>query len=189
MQTFGVAHSWGYEISLNWNDKIGKDFRYWAKFNLSYNQNEVLEMKETPMNNAYQYAKGHRIGSRSQYKFWKYYYDGAEADYEAEFGKPFPKQLVSDLKNGDCVYVDLDGNGIIDGNDMTRGEGYTDDPQYIAGLNFGFQWKGLALNAQFTGAWNVSRMLSDVFRQPFFRLINHYPGRTSTVSRRQFMDC
>lgn len=168
LANLGVAHSWGYEISLNWNDKIGKDFRYWAKFNLSYNQNEVLEMKEAPMNNAYQYAKGHRIGSRSQYKFWKYYYDGAEADYEAEFGKPFPKQLVSDLKNGDCVYVDLDGNGIIDGNDMTRGEGYTDDPQYIAGLNFGFQWKGLALNAQFTGAWNVSRMLSDVFRQPFF---------------------
>lgn len=168
LANLGIAHSWGYEISLNWNDKIGKDFRYWAKFNLSYNQNEVLEMKETPMNNAYQYAKGHRIGSRSQYKFWKYYYDGAEADYEAEFGKPFPKQLVSDLKNGDCVYVDLDGNGIIDGNDMTRGEGYTDDPQYIAGLSFGFQWKGLALNAQFTGAWNVSRMLSDVFRQPFF---------------------
>nr|MBP7471638.1 TonB-dependent receptor [Prevotella sp.] len=164
----GEAKSWGYEISLNWNDKIGKDFRYWAKLNLSHNQNEVVEMKESPLNNDYQYQKGHRIGARSQYKFWKFYYEGAEADYEKEFGTAFPKQLVSDLKAGDCVYVDLDKNGYIDGNDMTRGLGYTDDPEYIAGLNFGFSWKGFSLNAQFTGAWNVSRMLSDVFRQPFY---------------------
>ncbi|MEE3415792.1 MAG: SusC/RagA family TonB-linked outer membrane protein, partial [Prevotella sp.] len=108
------------------------------------------------------------IGARSQYKFWKFYYEGAETDYEKEFGSAFPKQLVNTLKPGDAVYVDLDKNGIIDGNDMSRDFGYTDDPEYIAGLNFGFQWKGLSLNAQFTGAWNVSRMLSDVFRQPFY---------------------
>lgn len=93
------------------------------------------------MNNAYQYQKGHRIGARSMYKFWKYYYDGAEADYEKEFGSAFPKQIVKKLKPGDAVYVDLDKNGVIDANDMSRDNGYTDDPQYIAGLQFGFQWK------------------------------------------------
>ncbi|MBQ3858216.1 SusC/RagA family TonB-linked outer membrane protein [Segatella bryantii] len=164
----GEAKSWGYEVSLNWNDKIGKEFRYWVKANLSYNQNEVIDAREAPMNNEYQYSKGHRIGARSQYKFWKFYYEGAETDYEKEFGSAFPKQLVNTLEPGDAVYVDLDKNGIIDGNDMSRDYGYTDDPEYIAGLNFGFQWKGLSLNAQFTGAWNVSRMLSDVFRQPFY---------------------
>lgn len=163
----GVAHSWGWEVSLNWNDKIGSDFRYWTKFNISYNQNEVLEMKEAPLNNEYQYQRGHRIGSRSQYKFWKFYYEGAEADYEKEFGSAFPQQYV-DLKPGDAVYVDLDKNGYIDGNDMSRDYGYTDDPQYIAGFNLGFQWKDLSFNAQLTGAWNVSRMLSDLFMQPFY---------------------
>ena len=165
----GEAKSWGYEVSLNWNDKIGKNFRYWAKFNLSYNQNEIVERMEVPQPNDYQYVKGHRIGSRSQYKFWKFYYEGCEADYMKEFGvDKFPTQLVETLKPGDCVFVDLDKNGYIDGNDNSRELGYTDDPEYIAGLSFGFQWKDLSFNAQLTGAWNVTRMLSDVFRQPFY---------------------
>ena len=165
----GEAKSWGYEVSLNWNDKIGKNFRYWAKFNLSYNQNEIVERMEVPQPNDYQYVKGHRIGSRSQYKFWKFYYEGCEADYMKEFGvDKFPTQLVEKLKPGDCVFVDLDKNGYIDGNDNSRELGYTDDPEYIAGLSFGFQWKDLSFNAQLTGAWNVTRMLSDVFRQPFY---------------------
>ena len=37
---------WGWELFLNWNDKIGDNFRYWATFNLSYNQNEILEDKK-----------------------------------------------------------------------------------------------------------------------------------------------
>jgi len=165
----GEAKSWGYEISLNWNDKIGQHFRYWLKGNLSYNQNKIIERKEAPQTNDYQYSKGYRIGSRSQYKFWKYYYTGCEQDYMKEFGvDKFPTQMVATLKPGDAVYVDLDGNGKIDTDDMSHGFGYTDDPQYIAGLNMGFQWDNFSFYAQLTGAWNVSRMLSGIFRQPFY---------------------
>lgn len=165
----GEAKSWGYEVSLNWNDKIGQHFRYWLKGNLSYNQNKIIERKEAPQTNAYQYSKGYRIGARSQYKFWKFYYEGCEQDYMKEFGvDKFPTQMVASLKPGDAVYVDLDGNGKIDTDDMSHGFGYTDDPQYIAGLNMGFQWNNLSFYAQFTAAWNVSRMLSGIFRQPFY---------------------
>ncbi len=53
----GSVDSWGWELSLKWNDKIGDNFRYWAGINLSYNQNEILEKKEAPQNNLYQYQK------------------------------------------------------------------------------------------------------------------------------------
>lgn len=165
----GEVKSHGWEVSVNWNDKIGKDFRYWAKLNLSNNYNEIIEMKEAPQKNEYMYQRGHRIGARSQYKFWKYYYVGAEADYEKEFGKPFPTQLVPNLEPGDCVYIDLDGDGKIDESDLSRDYGYTDDPEFMAGLTFGFAWKRLTFNAQLTGAWNVSRSIAAVFRQPFWR--------------------
>ncbi len=165
---FGIVDSWGWETSINWQDQIGeKGFRYWAKLNLSYNQNEIIEDRQAPQENEYMYTAGHRIGSRSMLKFWKYYYDGAEADYEREFGHPFPKQIVSDLKPGDAVYVDLDHNGEIDANDATREMGFTDDPQYVAGLTLGFFYQGFSFNAQLTGAWNVSRLLAGVFRRPF----------------------
>lgn len=165
----GKVNSWGWELSLKWNDKIGQDFRYWIGLNLSYNQNKVIDMREAPKNNAYELVKGHRIGSRSQYKFWRYYDEGTPELYEKTFGKPFPKSLASDgLQPGDAVYVDLDGNGIIDSDDMSRDYGFTDDPEYMGGINLGFNWKGWEMSMQWTGAWNVSRMLSDVFQRPFY---------------------
>ncbi len=175
----GEVNSWGYEVSLNWNDKIGKNFRYWVKANLSYNQNEILEKKETPQEYEYQYQKGHRIGSRSQLKFWKYYYEGAEADYKKEFGVDLDTQFANakdGLQPGDCIYADLNGDGTVDSKDFSYSYGYTDDPEYLAGLNLGFQWKGLSFNAQMTAAWNVTRMLSDVFRQPFYSASNAKQG-------------
>ena len=70
----------------------------------------------------------------------------------------------------------MDKDGKVDGNDVVVGTGYTDDPQYIAGLTLGFVWKRLSFNAQFTGAWNVSRLISDVFRQPFLAAGNNTMG-------------
>lgn len=162
----GIVNSWGWEVSLKWNDAIGKDFRYWATLNLSHNQNRVIEKKEAPLNNAYQYEKGHRLGSRYMYKFFRFYDSDTPRLYEETFGEPYPQQLV-DLKDGDAVFVDLDHNGKIDDNDKTHAIGYTDDPEYIAGLNFGFSYKDLDFSMQWTGAWNVSRMIADVFRVPF----------------------
>ena len=82
---FGIVDSQGWELSVNWQDKIGSDFRYSVKVNLSHNQNEIIEDRQAPQQNDYMYTAHHRIGSRLQYKFWKYYYEGAEADYEKEF--------------------------------------------------------------------------------------------------------
>ena len=173
----GETKSWGWELSVGYNDKIGKDLRVWGKLNLSYNQNEIIEMRETPQKNDYMLAKGHRIGARSMYKFWKYYEgEQTKVEYEKTFGQPFPAQLKDYLMPGDCVYVDLDGDGKINPNDKTCDNGYTDDPEYMAGLTLGFNYKRLTFNMQLTGAWNVSRYITDVFRQPFYCSSNTTQG-------------
>lgn len=177
----GVVDSWGWEVSLQWNHSVGKDWRYWATVNLSYNQNEVKERKEAPQNNAYQYQKGHRLNSRSMYKFFEFYEAGAtEARYEKKYNEAFPKQIIElnggTLKDGDAVYVDLDHSGQIDANDMTRDLGWTDDPQWVGGLNMGVQYKDWELSMQWTGAWGVSRMISDVFRMPFYSKTSRTEG-------------
>lgn len=164
----GAVDSWGWEVSAKWNDKIGKKFNYWVGMNISYNQNNVVERKEAPQNNAYQMQKGHRIGSPSLYKFFEYYNENTAAHYKEVYGEELPQQMISNLQNGDCVYVDLDHNGIIDSNDQSRELSYTEDPEYTIGLNFGFRWKDLELNTQWTGAWNVMRLLSGTFRSPFY---------------------
>nr|WP_320060164.1 TonB-dependent receptor [uncultured Bacteroides sp.] len=162
----GIVDSWGWELSLKWNDVIGKDFRYFAGLNLSYNQNKIIEQKEAPLNNEYRYNKGHRIGARGLYQFLEYYNENTPQHYKELYGEELPMQIGT-LQNGDCVYVDLDHNGKIDSGDMSRALGHTDDPEYMAGINMGFSWKNLDVTLQWTGAWGVTRMISDLFRRPF----------------------
>lgn len=161
----GKVDSWGYEVSLKWGDKIGSKFRYWIEGNLSYNQNEIKEMYEAPQNYEWMYQKGHRIGARSIRQFWGFYDDTANERYKAQYGQDIAEHSGG-LLAGDCVYVDLDGDGTIDSNDLSYSLGYTDDPEYTIGVNIGFEWKNLEVTTQWTGAWNVSRMLDETFRQP-----------------------
>ncbi len=167
---FGIVDSWGWELSVNWNDKIGKDFLYWARFNLSYNDNKIIENREAPQSEEYMYTAGHRIGTRSLLQFWGFYDETAAARYEEEFGEPLPDQLVENKKlaNGDAIYVDLNHDGKIDASDYTRNLGKTDDPRYIAGLSLGFSWKGWSFSTQLTGAWDVTRLIDGAFRRPFW---------------------
>ena len=169
MTNYGIVDSWGWELSIGWNDFIGKDFSYWARFNLSYNDNKIKRDGQAPQTYDYQKTVGHRIGARSQLLFWGYYDDTAAERYEAQYGVPLPEQLKPNksLNAGDPIYVDLNEDGKIDDNDYSYDFGKTDDPRFIAGLNFGFAWKGISLAAQFTGAWDVTRNIEGAFRQPF----------------------
>jgi hypothetical protein len=177
LANLGEMRSWGWEITAKWNDKIGKDFRYNIGLNLMYNQNRVVERKEAPLNEEYQYIKGHRLGSRLQYKFFELYNsETTPAHYKEVYGTEMPTQLVADLKDGDCVYVDLNGDGKIDSDDKSRDYGYTDDPEYMAGLNLGFSWKGFDVSMQWTAAWNVTRSISGAFRRPFTDRTNSNQG-------------
>lgn len=173
MANLGEMRSWGWELTFKWNDRIGKDFRYNVGLNLMYNQNRIDEMKEAPQDEEYMYRKGNRNGARKQYLFFEYYDEKTTSKHYKEiYGTDMPKQMAENkeggkLMNGDCTYVDLNGDGEINASDMSYGYGFTDDPEYMAGLNLGFSWKGFDFSMQWTGAWNVSRSISNVFRRPF----------------------
>ncbi|MBQ8673020.1 MAG: TonB-dependent receptor [Bacteroides sp.] len=160
----GETENKGYELQLKWNDRLSDDFRYWANANISFARNKIVYMNEVAQNEPWMYQTGRRINSRSMYKFWGFYDENADARYQEEFGQPIADHGIS-LVYGDAVYVDLNKDGKLDGNDATRDIGFTDVPEYTAGLNMGFQWGKLDFSMQWTGAWNVDRMLSE-FRRP-----------------------
>ncbi len=167
---FGEVNSWGWEVSLGWSQIINRDFSYSLKFNLSYNDNKIVKDGQAPQLYDYQKTVGHRIGARSQLLFWGFYDETADQRYQDQYGAPIPEQLKSNdkLNYGDPIYVDLNGDGKIDSNDYSRDYGKTDDPRFIAGFNLGLTWKGLSFNAQFTGAWDVTRSLGGAFVTPFW---------------------
>ena len=172
----GRVKNHGFEITLNWEDRIG-DFRYSISPNFSFARNEVVEMLEVPPMYEYLRHTGLPVGQRFGYDLFEFYQPGTEERYKAAYGKDMPDQNIS-LKYGDAVYVDLNDDGIIDQNDQ-KPLGYTDNPEITYSLNTSFHWKGLDFSMLWTGADHVSRSLNGYFRDQF--------GSTNTSALAQWV--
>ena len=172
----GRVKNHGYEITLSWEDKIG-DFRYSISPNVSFARNQVIEMLEVePL---YEYLKhtGLPVGQPFGYELFEFYQPGTEERYKAAYGVDMPDQNL-DLKYGDCVYVDLNGDGIIDANDQ-HAIGYSATPELTFSLNASFHWKTLDFSMLWTGADHVNRTLNGYFRDQF--------GSTNTSALTQWV--
>ena len=160
----GVVDSHGYEITLRWDDKVGKDFRYWVSPNLSFARNKIVEQMEVRPNEDYLWRTGKPVNQPFGRKFWGFYDETANERYKAQYGSDIANHSVV-LRNGDAVYVDINGDGVINDDDKIA-MGYTNVPEYVVGANIGFEWNGFDLSMQWTGAWNTSRMLQETLREP-----------------------
>ena len=172
----GRVKNHGYEISMNWTDKIG-NVHYSIAPSFSFARNKVLEMLEvTPM---YDYLRhtGLPVGQRFGYDLFEFYQPGTEDRYKEKYGVDMPDQNL-ELKYGDCVFVDLNGDGIIDQNDQ-KPLGYTDNPEITYSLNTSVSWKGFDFSMLWIGADHVSRTLNGYFRDQF--------GSTNTSALTQWV--
>ena len=172
----GRVKNHGYEITLNLEGGRG-DFHYSISPNFSFARNKVIEMLEVePM---YEYLKhtGLPVGQPFGYDLFEFYQEGTEERYKAAYGTDMPDQGIA-LKYGDCVYVDLNGDGVIDANDQ-KPIGFTSTPEIIYSLNTNIHWKGLDFTMLWTGADNVSRSLNGYFRDQF--------GSTNTSALTQWV--
>lgn len=160
----GIVDSHGYEVSLSWNDRIGSEFRYWISPNMSFARNKIVEQMEVRPNEDYLWRTGKPVHQPFGRKFWGFYDATANERYKAEYGTDIADHAVT-LQNGDAIYVDVNEDGIINNDDMIA-MGYTNVPEYVVGLNTGFEWKGFDFTMQWTGAWNTSRMLQETLRDP-----------------------
>ena len=172
----GRVKNHGFEVTLNWEDRIG-NVHYSISPNVSFARNQVIEMLEVEPMYAYLSRTGLPVGQRFGYDLFEFYQEGTEARYKAAYGADMPDQGVA-LKYGDCVYVDLNGDGVIDANDQ-KPLGYTDNPEITASLNMSAHWKGLDVSVLWTGADHVSRTLNGYFRDQF--------GSTNTSALTQWV--
>lgn len=177
----GIVNSNGYEIVLEWNDKLNSDFNYWIRGNMSFARNKIIEKDEVPKNEPYLYETGRPIGQPFLYKFWGFYDETANERYKLDYGTDIPTH-PRNLQPGDAVYVDINGDGIVDSDDLYP-IGYTNVPQYVAGVNIGLNWKNFDFSMHWNGAANTSRVLNETFRDPLGEtnnrglLLDHFEGR------------
>lgn len=162
----GEMDNWGYELSVTWRDKIGKDFKYRIGLNTGYYDNKVLNMDwETE----YIYRQIQK-GGRTDIGLWGLQCIGmfrSFQDIEEYFDKynitSYLGMSKDEVRPGMLIYKDVRGpqqadgtyaepDGVVDeDNDQVRLSNRTNP--YSFTLNLGADWKGLSLTAQINAQW------------------------------------
>lgn len=158
-QNAGSVRNSGFEIQAGWNDRIG-DFGYGISGNLSHVRNRVTSLGQygepilggnlsSPNNLGYvtRTVLNAPIGA-----FYGYLCDGImqESDFDAT-GRPLipVKSSAYAYNPGDRKYVDINGDGVIDDNDLTTIGNPHPDFYYAFTLNLSY--KNLDLQMFFQG--------------------------------------
>lgn len=133
---YGKILNTGFDISLNWTDKVGKDFSYNIGVNLSTLRNRV---KDLSGNSIIQGGKTVNIVGKEMNSFYGFKMIGVYQTEEECAADPIA--VANGLVPGDLKYADLNGDGVLDGNDRTTLGSYI--PNFTYGVNIGLQWKNL----------------------------------------------
>ena len=163
----GKVNNHGYELSLGWNDRAGK-VDYWLKANVSYAKNKIIYMDEVVTNEPYMAETGRSTGLTYGYIFDRFLQkDDFDADgnlKKDENGRQIlPQMALGTPRPGDALFKDLNGDGVINGDDKTR-FGYAERPDYVFGFLGGLKWKNFEFSMQWTAAMNASRILDGEYR-------------------------
>ena len=148
----GEVENRGFEFALTYNGgKRNGDFRWQAGINGGYAKNEVIFLDEVPGAPDYQRLEGKPIGA-----FLVYESDGVFRDQaEVEANKLDYSAVTPQLIPGDMKFKDINGDGIIDGDDQVRLEENT-IPTFNFGATFNMQYKGFDFSLLIQGATGAS---------------------------------
>ena len=177
-ENFGEVDTYGVELTLNWKDKIGKDFSYWVKLTTGYSDNKIKEA-------GFQATPGFDDivrGERSDRGVWGYECLGMFRSYQ-EIEEYFAtNNITSYLGNskenihpGTLIYRDVRGqrnadgsygekDGVIDENDYVKISHRANNP-YGLTMNFGASYKNFSFSAQFGASWGAYALMQTNLRQ------------------------
>lgn len=169
----GEMDNWGYEASITWRDKIGKDFKYRIGVNFGYSDNKVLK---ADFATDYTYRTVQK-GDRSDIGTWGMECIGMFRNFQdiAEYVEKYHitsymGMSPDKIRPGMLIYRDVRGakqadgtyagpDGIVDkDNDQVRISNRASNP-YGFTTNLSAEYKGLSLTAQLSASWGSYTVL------------------------------
>ena len=148
----GITRRGGFELGVNYTDKIFHDFTLKVGVNVSYfvsfweNENESPENLKDP---------NKRITYSNPNAGLLYTALGLYQHVEDIYNSPL-LSTTSVLRPGDIQYKDINGDGIINSDDMVL-KGRGNYPQYSFGFSVNADYKGFNLDAFFQGAAGMNQ--------------------------------
>ncbi|MBP1541419.1 MAG: TonB-dependent receptor [Prevotella sp.] len=169
----GEMNNWGWEFSLNWRDKIGKDFKYRIGLNTGFRDNEVLVADwEKGASKYMSIREGYRtdmglwgmqcIGMFRSFQEIEEYFDTYLKKEDGTYGT-YMTYTKDKVRPGMLIYKDVRGPLQEDGTyaapdhsvdetlDQVQLSNRTNP--YGVTINAGCEWKGISLTTQFSANW------------------------------------
>jgi TonB-linked SusC/RagA family outer membrane protein len=154
----GEVMNRGIDGTVTFNKRVGKDWVFGLKGNITYNNAIDVNDANAPWPYPWQQRIGRPIGQRFGYTALGLFTsaaDVANSPYQTGVNKP-----------GDIKYKDLNGDGKIDSYDQGP-IGYGSIPHFVYGFGPTISYKGLSVAAWFKGISAVDISLSGDGFQPF----------------------
>ena len=164
----GSVLSKGFDGNISYNQKLG-EVNLTFRGNMTYSKNEIKAYDEAYSHYDYTLYSGFRVdqlrGLISK---------GLFTDYDDI--RNSPKQTFGDVAPGDIKYKDINGDGVINSNDIVP-IGATTKPNLIYGFGVSAQWNGFDFNVHFQGAGKSSFITYGTVARP---LSSRYWGNILT---------
>lgn len=160
----GEIQNRGFEVSLGWNDKVGKDFSYYINANASLNKNKVTNIGVTDSEGNPSVWEG--LWAQRDVRFYHRTQQGGELyefflikslgviKNEADLAEARKAQPNAQL--GDLWFEDFNHDGNINNEDRQYMGNATADFTYA--VNLGLTWKKLTVSAMLQGVQGAQHL-------------------------------
>lgn len=189
----GKVENKGVELSLNYSDKIGDDFRFRASYNVTFLKNTVLEVDNgTGIFEGGSFGVGQPAITRMEKGqpigyFYGYKTDGIFQNQAEVAAHPSQSGLGAAAQPGDIRYMDTNGDGELTAADRVKlGDPI---PDATMGFNLQLNYKGFDLVGYAFASLgndmvrNYERTATDVNRSNYVLGRWHGEGTSTTVPR------
>ncbi|RFS26679.1 TonB-dependent receptor [Chitinophaga silvatica] len=154
----GIMENKGFDAQFNVNKKI-KAVEITMRGNITYFRNQVIAYDEEANNLKYRMTQGFRLDQAKGLIAL-----GLFKDYEEI--RNSPKQMFGPVQPGDIKYKDVNGDGIIDENDIVP-IGSSRVPCLLYGVGMSVRWHGIDFNVHFQGSGKSSYFVDGPSVYPF----------------------
>jgi len=179
-KNIGEVKNSGFEFTLNTQNVKSRHFLWSTSFNISFNKSKVIALTQNqetllssvywngPSDPLYMAKIGQPISQIIGY-IWEGVYQLSDFDllgskYVLKDNVPYTTNGKNAIQPGDIKYKDINGDGIVDNNDVTTiGNPY---PKHVGGLGNNFIYKNFDLNIFFQWSYgndlvNINRLIFD----------------------------
>ena len=141
----------GFDMSAEYDHTFANGFRLSARANFTFNRNRLIYNDQPTPVEEYLSEVGFAYGQRKGLISCGLFEDQADID-------SWPYQDFGEVQPGDIKYKDINGDGVVNQNDMVS-IGYTTIPEINYGFGVSIGYKGFDASIFFSGVDHVTRQI------------------------------